>query len=424
MKIVNVGINHKSASLQLREQLAFSSEKIPEALGKILDQHILEEAMILSTCNRVEIYGVSARPETSVAHLQHFFSEYHQLPFESFQSSFYSFTGEEAVLQGYRVASSLDSMVLGEPQIMRQMKDAYDLAVEAGSVGSILHRYLNRVFQVSKKIRSETEIASGPVSISSMAVLLAKKIFGDLQGKKVLLLGAGKMSHLAAKHLKAQGVSEIWVANRSLEKAKQMASECSGKALFFDDFHLSIPEVDVVISSVSSEDYILRPAAISKAMKLRKNAPIFIIDIAVPRNVDPAINTLYNVYLYDLDDLQSLVEANQKERQTEAQKGEVIAQQEAKKFVEELEKLSLSPTIHLLSTKFEKIRQQELQKAMGRFKNLSAEQKAILEAMSAAIVNKILHDPLLALKAQDFEKENPSHSYLEIIQKIFRLDEV
>lgn len=424
MKLVNVGINHKTASLEVREKLAFTSDKIPEALSRLLDQHILEEALILSTCNRVEIYGATSRPEMSIAQLQKFLSEYHQVPVESFQDSFYAYSGEKAALQGYRVASSLDSMVLGEPQIMRQMKDAYDLAIEAGSVGSILHRYLNRVFHVAKKIRTETEISSGPVSISSMAVLLAKKIFGNLEGKKVLLVGAGKMSHLAAKHLKSQGVSEIWIANRSFEKAKEMALSCEGKALFFDDFHLSIPEVDVIITSVTSEDYILRPATVSKAMKLRKNAPIFMIDIAVPRNIDPAINTLYNVYLYDLDDLQALVKANQKERESEASKGEEIALLESVKFVEELEKLALSPTIHLLSTKFEKIRQQELQKALGRLKALNPEQQSILEAMSAAIVNKILHDPLLALKTQDFEKENPSHSYLEIIQKIFRLDEV
>lgn len=424
MKLVNIGINHKTAPLDIREKLAFPSEKIPVALATLLDQQILDEALILSTCNRVEIYGASSRPEIALHQLQQFLSNFHDMPLESFQDFLYLHSGEEAVLHGFEVASSLDSMVLGEPQIMGQMKDAYELASEAGSVGGVLNRYLHRVFHVAKKIRTDTEIASGPVSVSYMAVLLAKKIFGDLKNKKVLLVGAGKMGQLASKHLKSQGVAEIWVANRNFEKAKEIAKVCDGKPLFFDDFYFSLPMVDVVISSVVCEDYILKPEHILKAMKLRKNTPMFMIDIAVPRNIDPAINDLYNVYLYDLDDLQGLVDANQKERMHEAKKGQQIAIQESKKFMQELETLAITPTIHLLSTKFEKIRKQELQKALLRFKNLSTEDQAVLEAMSASIVNKILHDPLLALKTQDLENEEHPHSYLEIIRKIFRLDEV
>lgn len=424
MRLISAGINHKSASLDLREKLAFAGEKLQRGLNQLLDQGLLDEAMILSTCNRVEIYGATSRPELGKDQLERFLTDFHGLPPESLRESFYFHEGEGAVLHGYRVASSLDSMVIGEPQIVKQMKDAYEIASEAGSVGGILHRYMNRVFNVSKRVRSETEISSGAVSISFMAVLLAKKIFGDLKDKKVLLLGAGKMSHLAARHLKGQGVAEIWVANRSFEKAREMALECGGKPLPFDDFYFSIPQVDMVITSVACEDYVLKPEHVAKAMKLRKNAPMFIIDIAVPRNVDPAINDLYNVYLYDLNDLQGLVASNQKERLQEAQKGEAIAQQEAKRFIAELEKLAVTPTIHLLSTKFEKIRKQELQKALGKLRDLSPEHAAVLEAMSAAIVSKILHDPLLALKAQGFEKEHHPHSYLEIIQKIFRLDEL
>ncbi len=424
MKLIMLGLNHKTASLEIREKLAFSSEKIPLALKALLDQHILEEAMILSTCNRVEIYGATARPETSILQIQKFLSDFHGLALENFQSYLYSYSGEEAILQGYKVASSLDSMVLGESQILSQMKEAFQLASEVGSIGSILHRYLNRVFYVAKKIRTETEIAAGPVSVSYMAVMLAKKIFGDLEGKKALLLGAGKMGELAAKHLKGQGMKEIWVANRHFEKAKEIAEMYEGKPLHFEEFYFSLPMVDVIITSTAVENYILRPEHIQKAMKLRKNAPIFMIDIALPRNIDPEINQLYNVYLYDLDDLENLVENNQKERAAEALKGEVIAKQEAKKFAHELEKLQLTPTLHLLSSKFEKIRQLELQKAFARLKNLTPEEQAILEAMSASIVNKILHDPMLALKTQNLEEEGGYQSYLEMIQKLFRLDEV
>lgn len=424
MKLVSVGLNHKTAPLEIREKLAFSQEKIPQALKSLLDQHILEEALILSTCNRVEIYGVTPRPEISINQIEQFLSSFHGIPVETLHSHLYSHSGQDSVLHGYRVASSLDSMVLGESQILGQMKDAYELATESGTVGSILNRYLHRVFNVAKKIRTETEISSGPVSVSYMAVMLAKKIFGDLKGRKALLLGAGKMGQIASKHLKGQGIAEIWVANRSFEKAKEIALACDGKPLFFDDFYFSLPMVDVVIASTASENYLIKAEHIHKTMKLRKNSPMFIIDIAVPRNVDPEINNIYNVYLYDLDDLQSLVENNQKERSQEALKGESIALQEAKRFVQEIEKLSITPTIHLLSTKFEKIRQQELLKALSKLKNLAPEQQAILEAMSSSIINKILHDPLLALKTQDLEKGDRATSYLELIQKLFRLDEI
>ena len=424
MKLLTVGLNHKTAPLSIREKLAFANDKIPEALTSLLDQNILDEALILSTCNRVEIYGTSLKPEISISQIQHFLADFHHLDFEDLQKYLYSYSGQEAVLHGCRVASSLDSMVLGESQIMGQMKEAFELASEAGTVGSFLNRYIHRVFNVAKKIRTETEIASGPVSISYMAVMLAKKIFGEMAGKKVLLLGAGKMGQLASKHLKSQGVDEIWVANRHFEKAQEIATACEGKPLYFDDFYFSLPMVDVVITSTASEDYILKLEHIHKAMKLRKNTPMFIIDISLPRNVDPAIHDIYNVYLYDLDDLKSLVEANQSERRQEALKGEDIAEQEARKFVLELEQLSVTPTIHLLAKKFEKIRTQEIQKAFFRLKNLTPEQQSILEAMSASIVNKILHDPLLALKTQNLDTEDPSHTYLEIIQKIFRLDEI
>ncbi len=424
MKLVVVGLNHKTAPVSVREKIAFSNEKIPMALSQLLDLDILEEAMILSTCNRVEVYGATLKTESSIHQIQKFLSDFQKVPLEEIQTHLYSWSGDQAVLHGCRVASSLDSMVLGEPQIMGQMKEAYELASESGTLGSFLNRYLHRVFHVAKKIRSETEIASGPVSISYMAVMLAKKIFGDLKGRKVLLLGAGKMGQLASKHLKGQGVAEIWVANRNFEKAKEIAAACEGKPLHFEDFYFSLPMVDMVITSTAAEDYILKPDHIHKTMKLRKNSPMFIIDISLPRNVDPAINNIYNVYLYDLDDLNSLVDANQKERSQEALKGEEIARQETKKFIQELDHLSVTPTIHLLAKKFEKIREQEIQKALSKLKDITPEQKTILDSMSSAIVNKILHDPLLALKTQDLEKETHPHTYLEIIQKIFRLDEV
>jgi len=425
MRLVTVGLNHKTAPLEFREKLNFSPEVLKEALRQFSEASYTEECLILSTCNRVEIYGASRHPAQAVEEIKRFLSEFHQIPQPDLVPHLYSHQDEDAVRHGFRVASGLDSMVLGESQILGQMKEAYRWAGESGCIGSLLNRYLHRVFYVAKRVRSETEIGSFPVSVSYVAVMLAKKIFGSLKGRKALLVGAGKMSELAAKHLKSQGSPEIWVANRNFEKAVAMAKACEGNAVHFNDFLLSLPLVDVVITSTSSEDYLLKPEQIHEAMRLRKNRPMFIIDIALPRNVDPEINRIFNVYLYDLDDLKTVVESHQKERETEAEKAELLIHEETASFLKGLDTLSVTPTIQRLSKKFEKIRQKEVEKALSRLKDLSPEQIKVLEAMAVSIVNKILHEPMLALKNDPTgASEDKSSAYSEILQKLFRLDEV
>jgi glutamyl-tRNA reductase len=425
MTLVTVGLNHKTAPLEFREKLSFSPEAVKKALHQFSEASYTEECLILSTCNRVEVYGASSHPAQAAEEIKRFLSEFHEIPLSDLNPHLYSRQCEEAIRHGFRVASGLDSMVLGESQILGQMKEAYRLAGESGCVGPLLNRYLHRVFRVAKRVRTETEIGNFPVSVSYVAVTLAKKIFGSLKGRKALLLGAGKMSELAAKHLKSQGSPEIWVANRNFEKAEAMARACEGMAVHFNDFLLSLPQVDVVITSTSSEDYLLKSDQIHEAMRLRKNRPMFIIDIAVPRNVDPEINRIFNVYLYDLDDLKTVVQSHQRERESEAEKAEVLIQEETTSFLKSLDTLSVAPTIQRLSKKFETIRQREVEKALLKLKDLSPEQIKVLEAMAASIVNKILHEPLLALKSEFPDaSDGKSSNYSDLLQKLFRLDEV
>jgi len=428
MKYLTVGLSHKTAPLDLREKLAFSPEKVKRGLSLLLAESLAPESLILSTCNRVEIYGVSPEPEGCVQGIKAFLSRFHGLPEGDLEPFLYERIHEEAVLHGFRVAAGLDSMVVGESQIFGQMKEAYRMAQEAGSAGPHLNRYIHRVFQAAKKIRSETEIGSLPLSVSYVAVLLAKKIFGSLEGRKALLLGAGKMSELAALHLKSQGSPPIWVANRSFEKAESMAAACGGQAVHFNDFKMCLPLVDVVITSTAAEDYLIRPDDIHEAMRLRKNKPMFIIDIAVPRNVDPAVHRIFNVYLYDLDDLQGMVETNLKGRREKAVRAEAMASEEAASFLEGLGPdsavLGGPPTAQRLAQKFEQLRRRELEKALSRLKDLNQKEKEVVEGLTLSIVNKILHDPLLALKTVSDLRPDPSSADVhEIIQKLFRLDD-
>ncbi len=424
MSFLTIGVSYKTTPIEIREKIGFSEPRVMQALPEIQSLSSIEECLILSTCNRVEIYTVTENPSKTVHDIKEFFADFHGIDPFLLEPHYYVFDHEDSLTHGFRVASGLDSMVLGESQILGQIKEAFRMATEAGTIGSYLNRYFNRVFYVAKRVRTETEIASKPVSVSYVAVLLAKKIFGDLLGRRALLVGAGKMGELAATHLKAQGSPEIWVTNRSYERAQSIAKSCEGQVIHFSDFVLSLPKVDVVITSTGSETYLLRTEHIREAMQLRKNRPLFIIDIAVPRNVDPEVNSIPNVYLYDLDDLQAIVESNLKERKSEAQKAEILITHEVQDFSEKLKALALTPTIQLLAGKFDRIRRQELEKAFGRLKELSAADKTIVEACTQAIINKILHDPLLALKTEQKELTEQSPGLSEILQKVFRLDEI
>jgi glutamyl-tRNA reductase len=421
MELLVVGLNHNTAPIEIRECLAFSEDKMEDALSKVHALPSVKENMIVSTCNRVEVYASTRETEKAVHDLRDFFSQYHGISLKDFEKSLYTHVGEEAVRHIFRVASSLDSMVLGEPQILGQIKEAYDLAQQANTSGLILHRLLHRAFHVAKKVRTETKIAISAVSVSSVAVELAEKIFGTLEKKTVLLIGAGEMCELAARHLVSGGIEKILVTNRTYERAVSLAQEFRGEAIPFEEMGLGLKKTDIVISATNSPQYLIGHDQITKVIRDRKQRPIFFIDIADPRDIEPKVGDIENVYLYNIDDLQKVANDNIKDREKEAQKAETIVQDEVVKFVNWYHSLEVTPTIIALREKFEAIRNRELGKILSLYPNLTEKEKQSLEAMTSAIINKILHGPLTLLKQTD--EETMADLYLDTLRTLFQLPE-
>jgi glutamyl-tRNA reductase len=421
MELLVVGLNHNTAPIQIRECLAFPEEKMEDALSEVHVLPSVKETMIVSTCNRVEVYAATRETEKAIHDLKDFLSQYHGLPLKEFDKSLYTHVGEEAVRHIFRVASSLDSMVLGEPQILGQIKDAYDFSQQVKTSGLILHRLLHRAFHVAKRVRTETKIAISAVSVSSVAVELAEKIFGGLEKKTVLLIGAGEMCELAARHLVSGGIEKILVTNRTYERAVLLAQEFRGEAIPFEEMGLGLKKTDIVISATNSHQYLLGHDQITKVMKGRKQKPIFFIDIADPRDIEPNVGDIENVYLYNIDDLQKVANENIKDRKKEAQRAEAIVQDEVVKFVNWYRSLDVTPTIVALRKKFEEIRKRELEKTLSVHPDLSDKEKKSLEALTSAIINKILHTPITLLKQTD--EEAMSDLYLDALHALFGLPE-
>jgi len=419
MELLVIGLNHHTAPIAIRECLAFSEGKLEDALSKVHALPSLKENMILSTCNRVEVYAAARETEKATFDLKNFLSHYHGLPLKEFEKSLYSHIGEGAVRHIFRVASSLDSMVLGEPQILGQIKDAYDVAQQAKTSGLILHRLLHRAFHVAKRVRTETKIALSAVSVSSVAVECAEKIFGNLEKKTVLLIGAGEMCELAARHLVSAGIEKILVTNRTFERALTLAQEFRGEAIPLEGMAQGLKKTDIVISATDSPQYLIEHNQITKVMKDRKQKPIFFIDISDPRDIEPKVGDLENVYLYNIDDLQKVANENIKGREKEAQRAEMIVQDEVVKFVNWYRSLDVTPTIVSLRNKFEEIRKKELEKTLSIHPNLSQKEKQSLEALTSAIINKILHTPITLLKRT--EKEAMADFYLDALHALFQL---
>ena len=417
MDLIVVGLNHKTAPIEIREKLAFPDEGIERALCQAKAFPSLKENMILSTCNRVEIYAAAREPKNAMLDLKKFLSDYHSISVDEFEKSLYLFTGEEAVRHIFRVASSLDSMVVGEPQILGQIKSAYNMATEAKSSGLVLHRLLHQAFHVAKRVRTETKIGNSAVSVSFVAVELAKKIFGSLEKKIVLLIGAGEMCELAARHLISSGVEKVLVTNRTFERALALARAFKGEAIPFEEIARGLRTADIVISSTGAPQYLLRREQILRVIKDRKQKPIFFIDIAVPRDIEPSVNDIENAYLYDLDDLQEVVNANIQDREKEAAKADKIIQGEVVKFVHWYQSLEVTPTIKALREKFEEIRRSELEKTLSLHPGLSEKERQSLEALTSAIVNKILHSPLTHLKRGDESADR----YMDTLRILFGL---
>ncbi|MBM3802049.1 MAG: glutamyl-tRNA reductase [Acidimicrobiia bacterium] len=419
MNLVLVGLSHKTAPVHIRERLHFPEPQLPQALELLRTRYEVRESMILSTCNRVEVLAQTAESPDGVHQLRDFICSFHKVPYDSLRDFLYDFTQLDAVRHVFRVAASLDSMVLGEPQILGQVKTAFTTAQNAGAIGATLSQLMNRAFFVAKRVRSETTIASSAVSISYAAVELAKKIFNDLKGKTVMILGAGKMSELAAKHLSGAGVSKVLVWNRTYQRAVELAELFKGEAIQTEDLFRHIERADIIISSTGSPAFILNKADGERMIHLRKNRPVFIIDIAVPRDVDPEINKVNNVFLYDIDDLRNVIDANLRQRQREAQSAEEIVRQEVDLFLEYARARDATPAIVMLREHWEAVRKEELARSRKRLGSLTSEQEAVIESLTQSLVNKMLHQPISELKRLSRQTLNPDE--VAIIKRIFGL---
>jgi glutamyl-tRNA reductase len=405
MKIFVAGLNHSTADIEVREKVAFNGSRLEEGLRRFRELPEIEEAMILSTCNRVELYAHVKDTLRASESIRAFLSEFHHVNRSLLDKAIYTHDDVDAIRHIFRVASSLDSMVVGEPQILGQLKEAFEMALEKKTTGILLNRLMKKAISVAKRVRSETKIAENAVSISFAAVELAKKIFADLSGKVFMLLGAGEMAELAARHLMSNGVKEVIVANRSFERACDLSKEFNGRPVKLDDFLREMVHADIVICSTGAPNYILMKEQMQKVMKERKQRPVFLIDISVPRNIDPKINDLDNVYLYNIDDLQGIVDANMFERKKEAEKAEKIIEEEIEPFLKWLSSLDSVPTIVALREKAEEIKKEEFEKLMNRFPEMEDKQKNAIECMASAIINKLIHPPTKALKEDPEDKD-------------------
>lgn len=405
MKVFVVGLNHKIADVDVREKLAFNGPKLEEGLLRFRELPEVEEAIILSTCNRVELYANVRDPQKASESIKTFLSDFHNIRRESLDSALYIYDDISAARHILRVASSLDSMVVGEPQILGQLKDAFEMSLSKKTTGILLNKLMKKAISAAKRVRTETRIAENAVSISFAAVELAKKIFTDLSTKVFMLLGAGEMAELAARHLIGNGVKEVVVANRTYERACDLAKEFNGRPVNFDDFMQEMVRADIVICSTGAPTYILIKNQMQKVMKERKQRQVFIIDISVPRNIDPEINDLENVYLYNVDDLQGVVDTNLFERRKEAEKAEKIIEEELETFLKWQSSLDSVPTIKALREKAEEIKNDELGKLLHKLQDIGDKEREAIEYMATAIVNKLIHPPTAALKADTENKE-------------------
>jgi glutamyl-tRNA reductase len=393
MSIVLVGLNHKTAPVEVREQLSFSDEACAESLRALVDGEVVREGLIVSTCNRVEILAAAARPrgEDAVGRLSEFISSARSVPVELFSGHLYTHADEAAVRHVFRVASSLDSMVVGEPQVLGQVRHAYTIAVEAGTAGRVLHKLVHHALRVAKRVRTETGIAASAVSISFTAVELGRKIFGSLKGATVLLVGAGEMAELAAQHLAGAGAARVLVTNRTYETAQKLAVKFGGEAVDFGALEETLAQADIVICSTGAREYIVTPEMAERARAARRNRPAFFIDISVPRNVDPAVAKLDNLFVFDVDDLEAVVASNIREREREAERAELIVESEVMQFQQALRALDIGPTVGALKDKLRRIAHEEFERQRNRLGDLTPEQEQAIEAMLMSTVNKISH---------------------------------
>jgi glutamyl-tRNA reductase len=398
MKLLLTGLNHRTAPVEVREKIAFEDQALPQALSDLKRRPGLLEGMILSTCNRVEV-AVAAEEQADVESMvDGFLAESRHVDRAWVTPYLYRFDGPEAIRHLFRVASSLDSMVVGEPQILGQLKSAYALAKAHGAAGGYLGQVMDRAFSVAKRVRSETDLGESAVSVSYAAVELAREIFGKLDGKRVLVIGAGKMAESAARHLRRAGVSEILVANRTRERAVALAQDCGGRVIDYEYFEDTVPEVDIVLASSGAPHFILTRDQMRAAMSRRRNRPMFLIDIAVPRNIDPAVNEVDSVFLYDIDDLGKVVDDNLRGRVETAKEAEEIVREEVDRMVLRLKTRTAAPEIAQLQEQFEAWRRGEIERHLSKLGALTAQQEEALHLITRGLMNKFAHRLISEIK--------------------------
>ena len=421
MNLTLVGINHRTAPVEIRERMNIPEARLADAVSDLVHREGIREGMILSTCNRVELTTSAEDAVDAEPIMRRFLADHHRFDLGHYEQCFYRLRQQEVVKHLFRVASSLDSMIVGEPQILGQIKQAYAVARSVGAMNGTLHEVVTQALAVAKRVRHETALGLAAVSVSYAAVELARKIFGSLEGKTIFVVGAGKMSELAARHLLRSGAGQILVTNRTYERAVELAAAFHGTPVRFESLCKHLTEADIVISSTGSPQAIINRPDVESVLALRRNRPLFFVDIAVPRDVDPSINELENVFVYDIDDLGQVVEANKKQREREAVWAEEIVEVELQKTLKRLASRDVVPTIVALEDRLKQIRATEMERYQGRLAGLTAEQRQTIDALTRGIVNKILHGPITELKSRAGE---PEHAALvRLVHKIFGLGE-
>lgn len=420
MNLILVGISHRTSPLEVRERFALSERRIPEALEKLLAEPEIEEALIISTCNRVEFVLKAYDDQEGMAGFRQFLESYYGLSYDEFAHNFYVHQDYEAVRHLFRVASGLDSLVLGEPQVLGQVKQAYALAKGAEACGTTLDAVFHRVFSVAKRVRTETRVAEAPVSISSAAVEMAEQALGDLRGRAVMVIGAGQMGELAARHLVAKGASPVLVSNRTHAQALALARELRGLAVHFNEIWDAMKRADIVISSTGCPHFIITRDDLERLMPERAGRPLFLIDIALPRDIDPAAREVPGCSLVNIDGLQQAASANLRERRKEVEGADRIIAEEAALFRQRQAQLNVVPTIVSLRRHIEQIRQSELKRTRHLFGELTPQQEQALEALTQGLANKFLHTPFTELKQAAARPDRSE--FLDVVRTIFHLE--
>jgi glutamyl-tRNA reductase len=418
-----VGLNHRSAPVEIRERLAFGGGVLEGALRRLVDGEAVHEGVILSTCNRVEVIACAPDLERASEKIKTFLAEEHQVTRAFFESHLYTHIGKDAVNHLFRVTASLDSMVPGEPQVLGQVKAAYAVSSTLGTLGVILHRCFHKAFSVAKRVHTETRISARAVSVSSAAVDLVRSVFDRLIDKIVMVIGAGEMAEQAVRHLRDSGIGTVLVTNRTFQRAVELAHQCDGTVVPFERLYKHLPLSDVVIGAAGCKGHMVSVGMVEWALNKRKLRPILFIDLGVPRNFDPRLNDLENVFLYDIDDLEKVVEGNKGEREREALRAETIVTAEVEAFWSWLMNLEITPTILALREKAEAIRKRELEKTLAALQDLPSPAQKAIEALSTAITNKLLHPPIAYLKSSSRNGQGLEGASAEVVRRIYGLEE-